>query len=89
MVGYSTGNNTPYYTSDNGLYLVRNDEGLLFFEAEQNILGVDYVGDTTVITRFGKSTADYTMSNYEVESKKSTTILLGDNNTDIFGVTTD
>jgi uncharacterized protein YccT (UPF0319 family) len=89
VTGFGAGTNTPYYTVDNQLFLVREGEGLLYLEVDKKILGVDYVSDKTIISRYGDDNTDFTMANYEVQAKKSTVIMEGDGNTRIFGVTTD
>lgn len=86
--GFTDGPNTPYYTVDQQLYLVRNNEPLLFYESDKSILQVNYVSDKYVIAQSG-TIEDFALTNYEVSTKKATAILQGDGNTRIFGVTTD
>ncbi len=88
LTGFTAGTNTPYYTADKQLFLVKENEGLLFYESADLIEHVDYISDKYVISRTGEAD-DFTMANYDVATKKSVTILQGDNNTTIFGVTTD
>lgn len=88
LTGFTAGTNTPYYTADKQLFLVKANEGLLFYESADVIENVDYISDKYVISRTGDP-SDFTMANYDTATKKSVTILQGDNNTTIFGITTD
>ena len=67
---------------------MKANEGLLFYESADVIENVDYISDKYVISRTGDP-SDFTMANYDTATKKSVTILQGDNNTTIFGITTD
>jgi hypothetical protein len=88
LTGFAAGINTPYYVEDKQLSLVRDNEGLVFFESDQPILDVYFVSEKYVITSTGEFN-NYSLFNYDVATKKSTSILQGDANTTIFGVATD
>ncbi len=86
-VGFVAGTNSIYYTDDTKLYVVSAGKTSLVYEASKPLLFVPYVGKDVVIAGSGDQTADYTLTNYNISIKKSTTILSGDNNTILFGVT--
>lgn len=87
-VGFIAGTNTPFYTDDLKLYQVESVSPSLIFEALKPILFIPYVGQDTIVVGNGTQTADYTLSSYNKTTKKLAKIYNGDNNTVIFGVTT-
>ena len=88
MIGFFAGTNTPYYAVENELYKVEDDNAVLFYESDNTIFNVQYASDDTVIASTGKQQADYNLVNYSVADEETTTILSGDNNTVLLGVTT-
>lgn len=88
LTGFTAGTNTAYYATGEQLFLVRDGEGLVFFEADKEIVEVYYVSDKHVIVSTG-AFDNFVVFNYDVSAKKSTNILNGDAQTNIFGVTTD
>ncbi len=88
QVGFVAGTNTPYYSNDTQLDTVKSGSPSLVYETTQPILIVQFVNEKQILAGYGTDTSDYTFVNYAIQSKKATTILQGDNNTIIFGVTT-
>lgn len=88
VAGFLAGDTTPYYSTGNQLYTVKDGKESLTYEAKNDIQFVLHVSDTKVIAASGKDTSDYTLDNYDITTKKITNILSGDNNAVIFGVTT-
>ncbi len=87
-VGFVFASNTAFYSADTQLYLVKAASPTLTFEATKPILFVPFVGTSDVITGSGAATSDYSLSDYNLVTKKSTAVFQGDNNTVIFGITT-
>ncbi len=91
FVGYQGASTKPYYTFDKQLYAFdASGDGKwnLFFEGGKSILGVFYVGPPMAVVSVGNDTADFALTFYTSVKTASNTILQGDNNTQIFGVTT-
>lgn len=88
LTGFNAGTNTPHYATGAQLFVIKDNEGLLFYESDKDLVDVLHVSDTSVIASAGDYN-DYALTNYDVEAKKSTNILMGDGNTTLFGVTTD
>lgn len=88
IAGFLAGSNTPYYTNDNALYVVKSGQPSNVYTATKNFQYVLYVNDDTVIAGNGDSVSDYALTNYTISTKKSVSIFSGDNNTYIFGLTT-
>lgn len=86
-VGFLAGTTTPYYTNEKQLIAIKDGSPSTVFESSNTIVHAPFVSEEVAIVGTG-STSDYTLANYNVASKKSTTIFQGDSNTIIFGITT-
>lgn len=79
---------TPYYAYDSSVSAYfDNQKPTTLFTADKSLVGVHYVSEAEVITSSGVF-ADFKLTNYKVKSKELISILNGDDNTSIFGVTT-
>ena len=87
-VGFVAGTSTPYYSNDGQLYELKSGTPSLVYEASKPLIYVPFVGTDVIMAGSGDQTADYALINYNINSKKSTTIFSGDNNTVLLGVTT-
>lgn len=87
-VGFVAGTDTAYYAEGTTLYTAPNNKLSLLYTTEKPILSVSHVGSKSVILSTGFDTNDFTLSNYNLADKKAVAIFQGDNNTVIFGVTT-
>ena len=87
QVGFLINSTTPYYTDQGKLFVADNDEATLAHESDNNIIDVKYVSEDLVIASTGEFD-NFVLSNYSRETKAAITILEGDANTVIFGVTT-
>lgn len=88
QVGFINGTNDAYYSEGNNLYTLDSSKANTLFGADQPIIGAFYVSSKLAITSYGKDTSDFLLTNYSVADKKPVTILSGDNNAVILGVTT-
>lgn len=85
--GYLADGETPYYSVGKQVFSFKDEKSTTLYESTQDILGILYVSDATVIVANGNF-EDFTLLSYDIAGKKSTNILKGDNNTTILGVTT-
>jgi hypothetical protein len=86
--GFLTGTNTPYYTDENELYVVKDSTPSKAFESEKEIQYVEYVSDDNIIVGTGDSLTNYTLVNFSTSSQESTTLISADENTTLLGITT-
>ncbi len=85
--GYSADGVTPYYSDGNNVYTVpASGSKSLVFEASKPIVGVSYVNKDIVVASSGTD-ADNILTSYNITTKAATTILSGDNDTKVIGVT--
>jgi hypothetical protein len=89
LVGFVAGTTTPYYSDAKKLYIYDDGAAHLHYQAAQTIRNVLFVSEENVIASYAKEGfSDFTLANYNTADKKTTTILEGDVNTILFGVTT-
>ncbi len=86
QIGYRANDGAVYYTTGKSLYIVNSGKASVTFEATQPLMNVYYVESNNIVLSTGKFD-DFTLNNYTIASKQSATILSGDANTDIFGIT--
>ncbi len=85
--GYSSDGLTPYYSDGNNVYTVpASGAKSLVFQASKPIVGVSYVNKDLVVASSGTA-ADNILTSYNIATKAATTILSGDNDTRVIGVT--
>lgn len=84
-LGYIANNTTGdlYYAYGNQLFA----KSALFYETTQPITQVYYVDAATALVASGTSD-NFAVSKFDLQTKQATTLLQGDANTSIFGVTT-
>lgn len=89
IVGFISGTNDLFYTDDNSLYLsVESEEPALLLETKDDIVRLPFVNEKSVVVGTGPQDGDYQLAHYDVSTKKSTQIFIGDIQTTIFGVST-
>lgn len=87
LVGFMVNSTTPYYTDRGKLFTVSGEEPVLSYEADKTIVSVSFVSEKSVIASSG-TYEDFVLTNFDVATEATTTILEGDAQTVIFGVTT-
>lgn len=89
LAGYLYKTNDVFYTNDKELYITSGETKSLVLTAENKIIEAPFISKESVIYSYGDpSTGDYNLMNYTIGTKAIVQILTGDNNTQIFGVTT-
>ncbi len=89
IVGFVSGTKDIYYTDDNDVYLVKDTEDAsLLYNAKDNILHLPFASEEYVVAGAGPVDGDYQLAHYDVSTKKSAQIFIGDNQTTIVGVST-
>ncbi len=88
LVGFLAGTTNPYFTDEGQLLTAGDEEPTAAYESKNDILSVIYGSDSSLIVTTGDSESDYLLINYTLETEKALTILEGDANARIFGVTT-
>jgi hypothetical protein len=90
QVGYTNDKHKAFYSADNKLYVLNGTNAGLEFESDKDIRDLSFVStDEVLVSTYNtKGAADYTLYRYETSGKKSTSVLQGDVNTGLMGVTT-
>ena len=85
--GYIANQKDVFFVADKKLYALRGQLApSLLFESQQPIGKVYFAGDDTVIAATGDIYQDFVLSRFDVKTQALATILNGDANTRIFGV---
>ena len=84
--GYMPEDNTPYFAYKNQIFAIKNNSKTVIFESTKDLLDTPFVGNENIITSSG-SFDNFILNNYNVKDKSNQTILTGDVNTKILGVT--
>src|SRR5690606_25224081 len=87
LVGFMANSTTPYYTDESKLLTVDGTEPTVLYEADKTIVTVLFVNEKSVIASSGTND-DFVLANFTIANEESTTILEGDAQTVLFGVTT-
>lgn len=91
QVGFLINSTTPYYVDQTKLNVVQDgtEEPTTLFESDNLLREILYVSEDNVIASSGKQgDEDFVVTNYSTESKEAATVLEGDVNTFLLGITT-
>ncbi len=88
FLGFLAGTSTPYYAEDTNIYRIVSLKPELLYTSDKALGGVYFVSDKNVIVGTELPANEYTLSNYDLTTKKSVLIFEGNINTSIIGVST-
>lgn len=87
-LGYQADGITPYYAYGNMVISpVENSDPTTLYQSELAIMNVYYVSKDKIVASTGTS-LDFVLNNYDITAAAATTVLSGDGNTTLFGITT-
>jgi hypothetical protein len=90
IVGFFSPTKHFYFTDENNVYQSFSGvkPAVILYSAKEDILHLPFASEEFVVAGAGPQDSDYQLAHYDVSTKKSAQVFIGDSQTSIFGVST-